>query len=151
VTDPTVALSGINFGTVYQYRHPDGPAPANWVWYINGGAPQAGFEWGDGIGYWISMGSPADDLVINGQELASGMVLPPTYDVYDEWNLIGFKSTTPKLPSEYLAGIEGKYTMIYGYDNGAFYAVGSPGHTMLMSGHGYWIALKVGESGKIFP
>jgi len=148
--DPVNALSGVTFGTVYQYRHPAGPAPSGWVWYINGGSPQTGFQWRDGIGYWIDV-SPADELIVDGDELVSGPVLPPSYDVYDEWNLIGFKSATAKLPSEYLAGIAGKYTMIYGFDNGAFYAIGSPGHAMLEPGHGYWIALKVGESGKIFP
>jgi len=100
------------------------------------------------------MVSPADDLVVAGQELESGAILPPSYDVYGGWNLIGFKSTTAKLPTEYLAGIAGKYVMIYGYDNGAFYAVGSPGHAMLVPYYGYWLAVidtKVGAEGTIYP
>jgi len=79
-TNPEVALSGVTFGTVYQYRHPDGPPPhpaGDWVWYINGGTPQTGFEWSDGIGYWISI-SPADTLVINGREVVSGENSPPS-------------------------------------------------------------------------
>jgi uncharacterized repeat protein (TIGR01451 family) len=151
--DPVNGLAGVTFGTVYQYRHPDGSAPTGWVWYVNGGSPQAGFQWRDGIGYWIDV-SPADVLNVDGVELQSGAVLPPSYDVYGGWNLIGFKSTTAKLPTEYLAGIEGKYVMVYGYDNGSFHAVGSPGHAVLVPGLGYWLAvidtMSVVE-GTIFP
>jgi hypothetical protein len=139
-------LSGTDFSVVTMYLK----SAEDFRAYINGLSPQSGFVWEDGLGYWLNMNS-AEDLVIDGVELVSGPVLPPSYDVEDGWNLIGFKSTTAKFASEYLAGIEGKYVMIYGFDNGAFFAVGSPGHAMLQPGHGYWLAIKVGESGTIFP
>jgi uncharacterized repeat protein (TIGR01451 family) len=152
--DPQTALSGLNVGTVNRYDK----STENWVTYINGD-PSGGYWWRDGIGYWITMGSPADDIPVNGVELKPYPDLPPSYEVFGKdsptynngWNLIGFKSTTAKLPSEYLAGIEGKFVMIYGFDNGAFHAVGSPGHAMLQPGFGYWLAVKDGESGTIFP
>jgi len=156
LSDPEDALAGVNAIIAYQYRHPEDAAPSGWVSYTNGTTwnPASGFVWDDGIGYWMNMVSPADDLVVAGQELESGAILPPSYDVYGGWNLIGFKSTTAKLPTEYLAGIAGKYVMIYGYDNGAFYAVGSPGHAMLVPYYGYWLAVidtKVGAEGTIYP
>jgi len=129
----------------------------DWRTWIAGFPPEAGFVWEDGLGYWVYMNS-ADNLTVDGVELVSGLTLPPDYPVYGEggiyttgWNLIGFKSTIPKLPSEYLNGIAGKYVMIYGFDDGAFYAVGSPGHAMLQPGFGYWLAIRDGESGNIFP
>ena len=67
------------------------------------------------------------------------------------WNLIGFKSTVPKLPEEYLAGIADQYVMIYGYDDGNFFIAGAPGHEMLQPGLGYWLAMRTGEAGTIFP
>ena len=149
ITDPTAAFAGVDFGTVYQYRHPDGPTPTGWVWYVNGGTPQNGFKWGEETGYWISRGSPADNLVFDGEELNSNTILPINYYVYDKWNLIGFKSTTPKLPSEYLASIEGKYAMIYGYKDGSFFIVGTEGHELMQPGQGYWIYIL--EPGTISP
>jgi uncharacterized repeat protein (TIGR01451 family) len=155
--DPQVALAGVNVGTVNQYVHPEDPAapPAGWVTYINGTPynPATGFVWDDGIGYWAGC-SPADVLNVTGVELQAGAVLPPSYDVYGGWNLIGFKSATAKLPTEYLAGIDGKYVMVYGYDNGSFHAVGSPGHAMLVPGFGYWLAVidtPAVVEGTIFP
>jgi uncharacterized repeat protein (TIGR01451 family) len=150
VTNPVTALSGVNFDLAAMMV---GSSKTSWSFktYVKGGAPAPGFIWGDGIGYWLGVLSSGQTLAIAGKELPSGATLPPSYDVAGGWNLIGFKSTTAKLPSAYLAGVAGKYVMIYGYDNGAFYAVGSPGHAMLQPGFGYWLAVKVGESGTIFP
>jgi rhodanese-related sulfurtransferase len=151
VTNPLTALGGVTFGTVYQYRHPDGPPPhpaGDWAWYINGGTPQTGFEWSDGIGYWISI-SPADTLVINGRELVSGANSPPSYDVSEGWNLVGFKSTTPREPADYLESIDGKYNIIYGYADGSFFVVGTEGHELMQPGQGYWIDMT--EPGTIIP
>jgi uncharacterized repeat protein (TIGR01451 family) len=150
VTNPVTALSGVNFDISAMMT---GSSKTAWAFklYMKGGAPEAGFLWKDGYGYWINVLSSGQTLPIAGKELPSGATLPPSYDVAGGWNLIGFKSTTAKLPSAYLAGIAGKYVMIYGYDNGAFYAVGSPGHAMLQPGFGYWLAVKVGDTGTIFP
>jgi len=149
-----IATTGVDVNTIDMYLK----SAEDWRTYYAGfPPPEAGFVWEDGVGYWVYMNS-ADDLDIDGVELVSGTTLPPSYEVFGKggsyttgWNLIGFKSTTAKAPSEYLAGIEGKYVMIYGFDNGAFFAVGSPGHAKFEMGHGYWLAIKDGESGTIFP
>jgi hypothetical protein len=41
--------------------------------------------------------------------------------------------------------------MIYGYKDGAFFIAGAPGNASLEPGLGYWLALKVDESGTIYP
>jgi len=110
------------------------------------------FTMEDGYGYWVKMTNP-DSFTFDGWELVAETdppSVPPSYDVVEGWNLIGFKSTTPKPAAEYLDGIDGKYVMIYGYDGG-FFIAGSPGHEYLQPGLGYWLALKIGESGTIYP
>lgn len=153
-TDPFIALSGVAFGGNGLVGMYNGSSPTGcWASFDPNTDSYFGctFDWADGYGYWMDDVDPGQSLVVPGVELQGGAVIPPSYDVAGGWNLIGFKSTTAKLPSEYLAGISGKYVMVYGYDNGAFYAVGSPGHAMLQPGFGYWLAVKVGESGTIFP
>ena len=154
LNDPYNALLGLNAGAVSMYAK-DSEA---WIQYINGDlVPPSGFLWKDGIGYWITMGSPADNLTIDGVELVSGATLPPSYEVFGKdsptynngWNLIGFKSTTPKQPMDYLENIEGKYRIIYGYENGSFFIVGTPGHELMQPGQGYWIDMI--EPGTIYP
>jgi hypothetical protein len=103
----------------------------------------------DGWGYWIDISETtgAATLTINGEELPTGNAVPPSYDVVVGWNLIGFKSTSQRTAGEYLAGIAGKYVIIYGYEDGAYYIVQS---TDLMDpGLGYWIA--VTADGTIYP
>ncbi len=73
--------------------------------------------------------------------------MPPAYDVYVGWNLIGFKSTTARTVSDYLAGIDGKWTMIYGYANGSYFVAQSG--DQMQPGLGYWIA--VTATGTIYP
>jgi uncharacterized repeat protein (TIGR01451 family) len=112
------------------------------------------FEMEDGKGYWVKMVGGGGSFTFSGWELVEESdppSVPPTYPVVEGWNLIGFKSVTPKAAAQYLASIEGKYVILYGYDNGSFFIVGTPGHEMLQPGLGYWIALKTGESGIIFP
>jgi len=41
--------------------------------------------------------------------------------------------------------------MIYGFDGTSYFVAGSAGHEMLQPGFGYWIAIKTGESGTIYP
>jgi len=146
--DIEAMTSAIDFLVVAMY---DASVP-NWFVYA-GGTPTPPFEtMDDGYGYWINMDTAGPPhLTFNGQELvADPLSLPPSYDVVEGWNLIGFKSTTPKPAAEYLDGIAGKYVMIYGYDDG-FFIAGSPGHEYLQPGLGYWLALKTGESGTIYP
>jgi len=84
-----------------------------------------------------------------GSELPAPPEVPPSYNVVEGWNLIGFKSTTPKLASNYLAAIDGKYTVIYGYDAATDIYFTVQSGDSLQPGHGYWIAIT--EAGTIFP
>jgi uncharacterized repeat protein (TIGR01451 family) len=108
-------------------------------------------EMTDGWGYWVNM-TGGDFFEFDGWELVAETdppSVPPSYAVEEGWNLIGFKSTMPKLPEAYLSAIAGKYVVIYGYDADGFFIAGTPGHDMLQPGLGYWIALL--EPGTIYP
>ena len=113
----------------------------------------------DGWGYWIYLtGSVNKNITITGTELppviaGSQPPVPPSYDVFVGWNLLGFKSTTAKAENFYLAGIAGDYTKIYGYADGAYFNV--VGGANLQPGMGYWIAVPGAvpgtKVGSIFP
>jgi uncharacterized repeat protein (TIGR01451 family) len=113
----------------------------------------------DGWGYWIYLtGSINKNITITGTELppviaGSQPPVPPSYDVFVGWNLLGFKSTTAKVENVYLAGIAGEYTKIYGYADGAYFNVA--GGDNLQPGSGYWIAVPGAvpgtKVGSIFP
>lgn len=144
-------LTGLNIAAVTYYT--GGPTPpAVWLSYFGPGDPANTLaEMRDGKGYWMNMNT-AGTLIFDGWELVAETdppSVPPSYDVVEGWNLIGFKSTTPKPAAEYLAGIAGNYVIIYGYDAGGFFIAGAPGHEYLQPGLGYWIAMT--ESGTIYP
>jgi uncharacterized repeat protein (TIGR01451 family) len=101
----------------------------------------------DGPGYWINMDSAGSFDVVGYEIPTPDKGAPPSYDVYPGWNLIGFKSVTPRMASDYLAAISGKYTIIYRYTGGV-YSIVHPADS-LIPGQGYWIA--VTDAGKIFP
>jgi hypothetical protein len=107
----------------------------------------------DGVGFWIQTLNPGLSIVIEGLEQPAPPETPRVYSVDGGvgglWNVIGFKSTTEQSPDDYLAGIAGQYTIIYGFDEGAYFVVGAPGHENLEPGLAYWIAVL--ESGNIFP
>ncbi len=149
---PNIATmtSGVDFDKISTYVA-DGAA---WFNYDGpAGAPDDLDNLDDGQGYWFNMAN-ADTMYFAGWELVAETdppSLPPSYPVVSGWNLIGFKSTMPMLPEDYLAGIAGKYVIIYGYENGMFFIAGAPGHSMLQPERGYWIAIMDGESGTIYP
>ena len=99
----------------------------------------------DGKGYWIEMSRP-EVLTIEGQELPDPPDAPPAYSVVEGWNLIGFKSTTPKVADSYLLAIDGKYTLVRGYED-SYFTVGTGEN--LDPGYGYWISIT--EPGTIYP
>jgi len=72
---------------------------------------------------------------------APGPSPPPAYDVYEEWNLIGYKSLGPMAHSTYLYNIVGDYTVIWGYDEGEWFLVfpSPPGIGGLVTGLGYYL------------
>jgi uncharacterized repeat protein (TIGR01451 family) len=102
----------------------------------------------DGKGYFVEMDGTGTACFAGEEISLSPPNVPPSYPVVDGWNLIGFKSTTPEMPQDYLAAIAGKYTVIYGFD-GAYFIVGSPGHEYFLPGLGYWIAMV--DTGIIYP
>jgi uncharacterized repeat protein (TIGR01451 family) len=126
--------------------------PAEWLYY-NPDAPSDFATMADGIGYFINMDLEGpDEFCFLGYEISKPPPppsVPPYYDLVVGYNLIGFKSTTPKLPQDYLAAIEGDYTVIYGFANGVYFIVGSPGNEYLQPGLGYWVAMTV--VGTIYP
>ena len=117
------------------------------------GAPVDLTEMWDGVGFWIDMKTAGHAIVIEGQEQPDPPATPRVYPVVGGaggyWNVVAFKSTTPKAPDDYLSAIAGQYTIIYGFDNGTYFVVGTPGHENLEPGLAYWVAVL--ESGNIFP
>jgi uncharacterized repeat protein (TIGR01451 family) len=100
----------------------------------------------DGKGFWINMAAP-DTLNVTGIPLLDAPNLPPTYDLNVGWNLIGFKSAMPRTAGDYLAGIAGKYVIIYRFVDGVYSIVQADEN--MMPGEGYWIALT--DTGTIYP
>ncbi len=130
-----------------------GPTPpAVWLSYFGPGDPANTLaEMRDGKGYWIDMNA-AGILSYDGYELvAPPPAVPPSYAVVEGWNLIGFKSTAAKLLGDYLASIDGKYIILYGYnsESDTYFIAGSAGHEYLQPGLGYWIAMTA--DGTIYP
>jgi hypothetical protein len=146
---PEDLLAGIigNLDIVWAYNACEPDPDLRWSSFVPGGPPDL-TEMRDGRGYWIDMGV-GDTLTVYGTMLPEPPAVPPTYQVCEGWNLIGFKSTVPRTPSDYLAAIVGKYTIIYGFADGRYFIAGSPGHGYLEPGLGYWIAV-IG-SGTIYP
>ena len=140
-----VVLDGIDFQKVAAY------SPfQDWMNYNPPPVPSDLTQMNDGWGYWIDMGTATATLINNGYQLVGPPpAVPPYYDVVVGWNLIGFKSPIPRSPGDYLAGINGRYVVIYGFANGVYFLVGSPGNESLQPGLGYWIA--VTAPGTIYP
>jgi uncharacterized repeat protein (TIGR01451 family) len=144
--------AGLNFTNIYWYDPSsgflgyDGPA----------GMTDDLLEMYDGLSYWVLMAGNDTLTIAEGWEHVAETdppSAPPAYPVVSGWNMSGFKSTVPKLPADYYAGIAGKYVMILGFDaaTNSFFIVGTPGHEFLMPGEGYWIAILDGESGTVYP
>lgn len=106
-------------------------------------------EMSDGQGYWINM-TADDTLTISGLELPAPPEVPPTYQVYEGWNMIGVKSVDLIPVAQYLgAVVTATLEVIYSYDatNGVYELVISGGN--FVPGHGYWLA--VSADGTIYP
>jgi hypothetical protein len=103
----------------------------------------------DGKAYWINM-IAATNLTVVGQAIAAPGApggLPPTYDVVEGWNMVGFKSTVNMTAGNYLDGTDP--VRIYGFDitqGGWFPLMTSQNMT---PGLGYWVAFS--EPGTIYP
>ena len=103
----------------------------------------------DGKAYWINM-SAATNLTVVGQAIAAPGVqggLPPTYDVVEGWNMVGFKSTENMTAGNYLDGTDP--VRIYGFDitQGGWFPLTTSQN--MTPGLGYWVAFS--EPGTIYP
>ena len=105
----------------------------------------------DGEGYWIKM-TADDSLVVYGLELPGPGTLPPVYDVYEGWNLIGFKEVLPMNITDYLTTIPADVrasSVCYGWDatNQRYELVYLAGYgkpvdpANFVPGEGYWLYL----------
>jgi hypothetical protein len=96
----------------------------------------------EAAGYWVDMSGPASLAVSGIRPVESSLSL------CEGWNLIGYPSGAVKPVTEVLAGIEGKYDLVYGYDAADTgdpwkrYDPNAPfGNDLedLEPGYGYWI------------
>ena len=143
-TRPQVALDSLDFSVAAMYEE----SRETFRSYTKTLPPEAGFLWKDGLGYWFDMNG-AGTLTFSGSELDKESTTPLSYGVGEGWNLVGFKSTIPREPADYLESIDGKYNIIYGYTDGGFFVAGTEGHELMQPGQGYWIDMI--EPGIIFP
>jgi len=102
----------------------------------------------DGKGYWINMEAAAT-LIVAGTEMPPPGEMPPEYPVFQGWNHIGFKSTSPMRVCDYLGeDVMAIFGKMWSFDTETGWERVHPGDN-LYPGMGYW--LTVGEDGTIFP
>jgi len=120
-----------------------------WLWWNGPAGPGIFDTMTDGMGYWVIMTADGEPftLTFEGVVIPAPPGVPPVYSVYEGWNLIGFKSTTPRLAGDYLAALGETVTIIYGFADGFYFIVEST--DLMEPGLGYWIA--VTEPGTIYP
>jgi hypothetical protein len=124
-------------------------ATSSWLFYDPDTLVGPLAEMKDGLGYWLDMKVPAT-LTIYGKPMPEPPWAPPAYDVYEGWNLIGFKSLGAMVHNTYLYNILGDYTVIWGYEGGYFLVFPTPpGTGELETSLGYWIWMTA--DGTIIP
>ena len=153
ITDVLAGVSGANVTQVWAFDPtllPGDPWLSYYPW-IAWSANELQ-EMNDGVGYWVVMDG-AGTLTVNGQCMPDAGGVPPMYDVYAGWNLIGYKSITTRANDDYLANVDGKYTVIWGYnantDSYDLVFPSPPGSGVLTPGSGYWVWMT--EDGMIVP
>ena len=132
--------------TVWQYDT-SGAVP-RWRSYAPG-APSDLRVMRDGPGYWVHLKDGGDAvLTVTGRE-ATG----PARRVARGWNLVGFKSTVPQAPGEYLGALSGSAgTTMVGYAGGmAELVLPSADPPLLMPGRGYWLYLEAAGPSAALP
>jgi len=147
ITDVLAGVTGANVTQVWAYDPTLLPGTP-WLNYIPGvGGNLTTME--DGIGYWVVANGEAT-LTVTGQCMPDPPATPPMYAVYDGWNLIGYKSIITRTHDDYLLNVAGRYTVIWGYDEGWDLVFPLPlGTGMLTPGQGYWVWMT--EDGTIVP
>jgi len=145
-SDIDVVLAGIMDNVISVWRWD--AAVRDWYSFDPGAASDLDFM-EDGKAYWINM-EAAQTLNLAGTEMPVGTELPPAYDVVEDWNMVGFKSTaTNKTAKDYLAGTV--YVRIYGFKDGQWFLISGPDYDdpKMEPGLGYWVAFI--EPGTIYP
>lgn len=141
----------INAGTVLQVRAYNNSDGSFSIWASTGpfALGHTLHEMKDGRGYWIEM-STGDTLVAIGSELPAPPLSPPTYSVYEGWNLIGFKSLSPNITATmYLDELSPLMQAMYTYNAEQQRYTVVELDEELIPGEGYWLA--VSADGTIFP
>lgn len=141
--DPALALASIGglFSVVLGYDqgglsyYPNLPPSMNTLQHLD-----------PARGYWIKMALPGT-LVINGERLADDHPIA----LLPGWNLLGYLPRGPRPVASALAPIDGKYSVVLGYDNGALsYYPGLPPEMNSLQElnihHGYWVRMTEGAS-----
>ena len=124
--------------TVWQYDT-SGAVP-RWRSYAPG-APSDLRVMRDGLGYWVLLKDGGDAvLTVTGREETG-----PARRVARGWNLVGYTSTSPQSPGEYLGALGGSAgTTMVGYAGGvAELVLPRAAPPQLMPGRGYWLYLEV--------
>jgi len=141
-----------NLESVWAYRYNE--TAGNFEWLVH--TPGAGYDtlnyMDAGWGYWMNMNN-ADTLVIDGTFFPTGEEVPPTYKVYEGWNLIGFHSLTNKNASVYLANLKDSsgaatWSTLYRYPHGGPYDQITADEQMTR-GDGHWVSMRA--DGTIIP
>ena len=132
----------VNVTSVWSYDE----ATEGWSSYAPG-SPSDLSDMVDGDGYWVMMSSAAT-LTVYGDEMPEPPAMPPTYDLFAGWNLIGYKGLEAMNASVYLGdAVADDCIRIYGFDDGSYFGVSMD--EPLEPGLGYWIAMA--EAGTIYP
>jgi hypothetical protein len=141
-----LAVIADNVSQVRTFLYEDGGL-IEYYW-MEGGAVGSLGEMVDGQGYWIEM-TEAKTLVINGTETVVGQTIPPAYDVYEGWNLIGYKAVDASTVEDYLGSVAEDMERLYGYDAAGIFYFTIQTDEDLVPGQGYWLA--VSADGTIYP
>ena len=152
-TSEVVSDIAANLESVWAYRYNETAGKFEWLVYTPGEGYDTLNYMDAGWGYWVNMKNP-DTLVIEGTFFPTGgEEVPPTYDVYTGWNLIGFHSLEDKNASVYLANLKDSsgtatWSTLYKYPHGGPYEQILADEKM-ERGYGYWLSMRA--NGTIIP
>jgi pimeloyl-ACP methyl ester carboxylesterase len=100
----------------------------------------------NGKGYWVYMDNPAYLRV-------TGTGASPNIHLFEGWNLIGYHGPNGTAVDKALSGTAGKWSTIWGWDNGQWSLKSSTSNdlpfsplTNLRQGKAYWIKIKQGQA-----
>ena len=144
--------SGANVDVVYYYNAETQGWSSRAV-----GIAGALTEMHDGKAYWVKAKAGGGTINYTGSEMPIPGVtpaVPPSYDVFVGWNMVGFKSMAPVLAGTYLSALD-EWTRLYGFDaaGNQYFTVRSD--QQMQPKAGYWLAipgLTIGQfAGTIYP